>query len=99
MLSHDPFHVGKDAQTPMWGQNIGGGASLIKTKSPSVNAVTIGNSSALKPSVGGTTLPILRLTVEEMKDKRDKWLCYNCDKKMVDEPSLSKSVPTPNGNR
>ena len=33
------------------------------------------------PLLPTPNLPIRRLTPAELRDKREKWLCYNCDKK------------------
>ena len=55
--------------------------SMTQTISHSHNTSPPPNPNTLPPLLSTPNLPIRRLTPAELHDKREKGLCYNCDKK------------------
>ncbi|GAV89746.1 hypothetical protein CFOL_v3_33159 [Cephalotus follicularis] len=51
------------------------------SNAPGILKTPMVNSSRLENSVGATSVPMRRMTTTELKARRDKGLCYNCDEK------------------
>jgi len=77
--SRKPFRGSYSSRQSSWGQSIG------------VSSPSSGSSSQFSPRTS-PTVPVQRISSAQMRERREKGLCYNCDEKWI--PSHKCKSPT-----